>query len=281
MVSADPGTGLTWLLMAMASAAACGQGFLGHFKTNTSCKVLYMNAGMELGAINSRFAKLLAEDQQDRVKILATNAIYKEQNNLFFDLSDREYRDIIQGGFEKDQDYKLLIIDSFDSFFPKYKAKEAAINNWFLELKQAGVTVIVGNNSKTKIKGELLDLELKIGAVTSGNSLTLKTDYKKARNLPMSLRKPFLAELAGDDRAVRLGYQEFKQGTTERVAFLISEGMTQAQVGKELDISQSSVSRRITKAMQMELLELKGRYYVLTDEGKNQIKGKVEDLYTD
>lgn len=280
IVSTTPGSGMTWFLMAMIDAATSGNAFLNHFPGSNGCKVLYMNAGMELDAIESRFDKLLSRTQQRKVKILATNEIFKQQDNISFDLSDREYRDIVQFGLENDGAYKLLVIDAFDGFFPKYKAKESAINNWFLELKQAGVTIVVGNNSNAKIKNELIDLELGLDGLVRGDNLTLKVDFLKARNLPLSKRKPFMVEMVKEER-LKMQYQEYKQGTMERVAYLTSEGMTQTQIARQLDLSQSTVSRRISQAMQAGIIEMKGRYFILTDDGKNKIKGQVEDLSTD
>lgn len=280
VVATAPSSGMTWFMMAMVDAATSGNAFLDQFQGGESCKVLYMNAGMELDAIESRFGRMLSEDQQQKVKILSTNEIFKQQDNIFFDLSDREYRDIVQLGFENDEEYKLLVIDAFDGFFPKYKAKESAINNWFLELKQAGVTVVVGNNSNTKIKSELIDLELGLGGLVRGENLTLKVDFLKARNLPLSKRKPFMVEMVEEDR-LKMQYLEYKQGTMERVAYLTSEGMTQIQIARRLDLSQSTVCRRISEALQAGIIEMKGRYFILTDDGKNKIKGQVEDLATD
>lgn len=281
VVNAVPGSGLTWFLMALMDAATSSNAFLDEFQTETICNALYMNAGMELDAIQSRLARMLSKDQQDRVKILSTNEIFKQQDEVFFDLSDREYRDIVQLGLESNEEYKLLVIDTFDGFFPKYKAKESAIGKWFLELKQAGVSIVVGVSSSSKVKNELVDLELGLESLVRGDNLTLKVDFLKARNLPLSKRKPFMVEMAEKENRVKMRYLEFKQGTMERVAYLTSEGLTQSQVARRLDLSQSTVSRRLSQAMQAGIIEMKGRYFTLTDDGKNLIKGQVEDLSSD
>jgi len=175
-----------------------------------------------------------------------------------------------------------LVIDSFDSFFPQHRSKSNIINNWFLELKQLGVTVVVANNSKAKIGGDLVDVELILEEVARGDQFALKVSYSKARNLPKDQCKSFLVSMGeGGDGLLRMVYEEYSQGITERVAYLISEGVTQTEVGKMLGINQSTVSRRVEKARSAGLLEKKGQYLMLTSDGKNRIKGKVEDLLPD
>lgn len=281
VVDAAPGAGLSWLLMELAGAAASRRQFAERFDTDIAVKSVYVNAGMEQEEVTSRFAKLIDTPDLNRVKILVTNEILKSQK-VFFDLSEPDYRDILLDGFEADNEYRLLVIDSLESLFPKYKANAESINKWFLSLKQKGITIVVGSNGGMKLHNELIDLNLKLSGVAQGGSLLLKVDFKKSRSLSAATCRTFFAELKeGEDGSLKLAYVDRKDAIVERVAFLISEGLTQNQTASELGIGQSTVSRRLNKALQTGLLELKNRYYVLTEKGKTQIKGKVEDLLVD
>lgn len=252
MIHGQRGNGKTWLALSVAYAAATGKELLG-WAVEKPWRVLYIDGEMgknylqerisQLGPVSNDLLWLIPEQYHSRDKSMPDLASVEGQEEID--------RIVIQ------QKIDLVIVDNLSALIRTGEENAAEswmpIQSWALRHKGAGRSVIFiahegahgGRPRGTSKREDLLDSTIGIKSqldLAEGSESVFELKFTKHRGFH------------GEDAAMRIIRLTTESGTAEwssdlvkskadRVKELKVKGYNQKQIGKELGMSQSAVSR--------------------------------------
>ena len=264
MIHSNRGIGKTFLSLDIAITVSSGTSTLG-WKAEKKYKVLIIDGEMNLSDIKERILKLIKPkqdyfDDTSYLRILSQDA----QEYGLMDLATQEGKERV---FKEVKDSDLIILDNISSLFigngRENEAENAtALNNFCLDLKRLGKSVLIihhsgksGTQRGTSKKEDFLDVVIKLEKPLEYNPYEgskFNIIFEKNRGIYGDDVMPFQAILKTDSNgSMYFDKQEIKVDSTnqnyEKIKDLQTKGYTQKDIGIELQIDQSTVSRYLKK----------------------------------
>jgi hypothetical protein len=268
------GTGGTWFVLDLISAATSDRKLYNSFGISGPTKSIYANSGLATDKISERISSMLDTKHLGSVKILSRSWIIETNNNDDFDLSEKKWRDIILFGIKRNPDYNLLVLDDLGTLF-KSKPDAEKLYCWLYDLKQLGVTIVAlcESGKGLKLPADLVDVDLNISPIEA-DKIKLKVEFLSARRLHKNFQEYFAIELTRDSNGISSFKKiNLKKDLCGKICLLIVNGYTQAEAARLLSLNQSTVSRKFDDALNQGLVSKSGRIYKLTEKGEQITKG--------
>ncbi len=258
MVHAARGTGKTHLSLGIAYAVASG----GQFLTWTAPKprgVLFIDGEMPASVLQERLAALASTGSEIRAPFhLVTPDL---QPFGIPDLGTADGQQAIDALVSPET--ALIIVDNLSCLVRSGKENEAEswqpVQTWALRHRARGRSVVfihhsgkAGAQRGTSRREDVLDVVLALRRPLDyrpQEGAVFEVHFEKARGLYGHEVEPFEACLSTDE----LGRQSWQTRTVEdstyqRVIELLNEGLSQAEIARELEVNRSTVSRHVKRA---------------------------------
>ncbi|MEE9249740.1 MAG: AAA family ATPase [Alphaproteobacteria bacterium] len=259
MVHAPRGGSKTFFVLSVGLAVASGGGLLG-WSAGTPRRVLLVDGEMPARTMQERSHGLIManklEPQPDYLKIITPDL----QGQSIPDLSTAEGQALIEQHLVGPS---LLILDNLSTLCRSGVENEAEswlpVQEWALSLRRRGHSALFVHHSGksglqrgTSRREDTLDVI--IGLRRPSNYMAqdgarFEVHFEKARGLYGDVIRPLEAQLhSGTDGTMTWTYKTVEEGTAERVAELVEEGLTQRDIAIELGISTGKVNRLVKQA---------------------------------
>jgi putative DNA primase/helicase len=257
MLHAKRGSGKTYLALAIAYGIATGQGLLG-WEATRPMRVLYIDGEMPTAKLQKRL-QLLGRPS-DNLSVLSRDDLMREFRLSLPDLGTPEGRkfldDIIEaGGFE------VVLLDSVSTLVRSGVENEAEawapIQEWMLGHRFRERTFIIihhegrsGHARGTSKREDVLDTIMRLEGdddQAKPHESVFKLSFKKARDFYGEDTAPLLLRFSTASGVAVWSHQTVKDNMQERVAGLLAQGMKQAEIAKELDVSKPRISQIVKK----------------------------------
>jgi putative DNA primase/helicase len=258
MLVAKRGVGKTWISVGMASATAAGGEFLV-WRAPKPRSVLYVDGELPFETVQERLEltrTMHGHDWGGRLRILAAD--YQERSIPSLNLPEGQR--LVE---EHLGEAEILFLDNLSALCTGGVENEAEswqpMQDWLLSLRRRGIAVLFdhhagtsGNQRGTSKREDVLDLSIKLehpADYDSRDGARFVVTYTKARGIHGKAAEAFEARLGtGDLSSSRWITKTCSAATKERVLNLHENGLTQAEIGKELGKDKSTVSRIIKQA---------------------------------
>jgi hypothetical protein len=267
MIHAWRGVGKTYVALGSAFAVASGGSFLG-WQAPAPRRVLYLDGEMPGASLQSRLKALIANAKcdfdPDNFKIVTPDL----QTGLMPDISTVQGQQAI---YPLLQGVDLIIVDNLSTLARSGGRENDAeswqgIAEWALAMRQEGRSVLFihhsgkgGGQRGTSKKEDILDTVISLKRPSDyqrDEGAKFEVHFEKGRDLHSEYAEPFEAALATDAQGnQRWVTSKLADATFDRVVALATEGLSQAEIGIELDIHKSNVSRHMRKARELGLLK--------------------------
>jgi hypothetical protein len=266
MIYAWRGVGKTHVALGIGFAVASGGSFLG-WKADKKRKVLYLDGEMPGASLQHRLTSLIESTEEDfdadHFRILTPDL----QGNAMPDLATYEGQAAIA---EVIGDAEIIIVDNLSSLARSGGRENDAeswqmIADWALHQRQRGKTVIFVHHSGksgaqrgTSKREDILDTVISLKRPPDYNpdeGAKFEVHFEKGRDLRGTDVEPIEARLVTSED----GMQSWTVGklietTFGRVVALSNDGLTSPEIGEELGLSRSSVSRYLKKGREAGML---------------------------
>jgi putative DNA primase/helicase len=266
------GIGKTHCALGIGYAVASGGGFL-RWKAPSPRKVLYIDGEMPAVVMQERLAAVVSgsgpEPDPDAFRLITP------------DLQEREIPDLAtkegQGAVEEwlEDGYELLILDNLSTLVRAGAGKEneadgwLVMQEWLLGLRRRRMSVLLvhhsgkgGSQRGTSRREDVLDTVVSLRRpedYVPAEGARFEVHLEKARSVHGDAANPFEARLEVRDGAATWTLKDLEDTLTERVASLLSDGLTQRKVADELGIGLGTVNRHKNMAEQEGLLNRSNR----------------------
>ena len=295
-VVGDPGVGKTIFVMSLLDAVSKGLSFGPWENRLGQEKVLYIDG--ELGpkyyqgmtkcfGINNNFINF-SRSHYHRMTgkgrdIRLTNSQWREDNKKFI----------------LDNNIKIIVFDNLSSLAPDINENDKkefdVINQYFISLRALGITVFVlhhtgknGDQRGTSARKDQVDNFIYLRAVANHDYIKDGPRFK----LSFDKSRIVLEDIKDNDliHAKELWYQRTTRNTFEWTFDALSlsddpefvkhvlEGLSQRDIAKLHNTSQSTVGRKIMDLLNKELIERDDQKYKLTEQGKENYPTIVDWL---
>lgn len=260
MVYAPRGVGKTFFALNVAYAVASGGGFLC-WKAGSARRVLYFDGEMPANVMQQRFADIVrhhdAEALPDNFRILTPDlqpdALTPNLSKLF---DQRQLEALLEG-------VSLVIVDNISTLCRGGIENEAEswepVQGWALRLRARGISVLFvhhagkgGAQRGTSKREDVLDTVISLrrpADYSPENGARFEVHFEKARGFHGEDAEPIEANfVSSSDGDFLWSWQALADSTFDRVMALAKDGLSQADIARELDINRSTVSRHVKKA---------------------------------
>jgi len=268
MLHAYRGTGKTFISLGVAYAVASGGRFL-NWRAPEKKGVLILDGEMPLKALQDRFKAIVNKgDELAPVRLISP------------DLQTMQMPDIstIQGQENINQhitdDISLIIIDNLSTLARSGKENEAdswdIIQAWALKLRSLGKSILFihhsgksGQQRGTSKREDILDtvISLKRPPTAKEEGAIFELHFEKARGFYGKEAEPMLIKMVTVNDKNTWVIKSLEQYELENILELHKGGLSQRQISEELQLSQSTVCRRLKTAADSSLYSSKGVYY--------------------
>jgi putative DNA primase/helicase len=268
MVYAPRGIGKTHFSLGVAYAVASGGVFLD-WKAPRPASVLFVDGEMPAATLQGRITEINESNTKEPsapFRIITPDLQNPETGMI--DLSRRAD----QLELEKHLDgVELIILDNLSTLCRTGKESEGEgwlpVQEWTLRQRAAGRSVLLvhhsgknGEQRGTSRREDVLDtvISLKLPAdYTQDKGAVFEVHFEKARGIFGEDARPFEAQLA---KSPISGLQKWTiksldKATYEKVAAMLNEGFTPADIAETLKISKSAVSHAKKKAVGLGLMK--------------------------
>lgn len=265
MIYAMHGVGKTYCAIGISVAVASGGTFL-KWKAPKPQGVLFIDGEMPASVLQERFARIVETsdcEPQAPLRILTPDM----QESGMPDLAST-------GGQERvnehiTDDIALIIVDNLSSLVRSGKENEAEswhpLQTWALRLRQSGKSVLFvhhagksGQQRGTSRRMDVLDTAIVLkrpASYSAEEGAVFEVHLEKARGIYGSAVAPFEAKLTQAQDGKQLWViRELEGGKFEQIVSMLREGLTQAEIARELNVNKSTVSRHAKKAREQKLL---------------------------
>jgi putative DNA primase/helicase len=285
MLFAKAGVGKTWFALSLALAISQGKKLFGPFSAPRPVAVLYVDGEMSASELQERLKSLCTDAGECGLLQILSSELLAQEGFKTPNLSDPKCREAFLRYVKDKPDIRFVVLDNISSLTPGMSEQERIewddVNQWLLAMRRLGLTVLLihhagkgGDQRGTSAREDQLDLVLKLTKVEGRKIPTFKVEFQKARSLTADQKKPFLVEIVEHQNGkITLQHKLVAEDDLAQVAFLVSMGLPQKEIGKRLGIAQGTVSKKIAKARDQKLLQ--GN--VLTECGEACCAGMSED----
>ena len=259
MIHAARGTGKTHVSLGIAYAVASGGSFLG-WHAERPRGVLFIDGEMPANALQERLAAIVASAETSRtapLRIITPDLQPYGMPDLASEQGQRVIDEFI------DETIDLIVVDNLSTLVRSGKENEAEswqpVQTWALRLRAQGKSVLFvhhsgkgGQQRGTSRREDVLDTVIALKRppdYVPEDGAAFEIHFEKARGFHGEDVAPVEAKLTTDDRGKQVWVTKTREASTlERVAALLSEGLSQKDVAIELGINKSNVSRHARKA---------------------------------
>lgn len=265
MVYAFRGIGKTHLSLGIAYAVASGGTFL-RWQAQEPAGVLFLDGEMPAAVIQERLAYIAGgADREPAAPLLIVNPDLQPQGMP--DLSSAAGQAAVDALLT--DDIRLIVIDNISTLVRGGKENEAEswlpVQAWALRQRALGRSVLFihhagkgGQQRGTSRREDVLDTVIALrrpADYAPEDGAVFEVHFEKARGLHGADVQPFEARLTqGPDGTQVWTTRSVEDSTVERVADLLNEGLSQAEIAAELDLHKSNVSRAARKAREQGLV---------------------------
>jgi RecA-family ATPase len=261
MIFAPRGSGKTFKCLALAIAMATGCKWLG-LQAKAPRRVIYLDGEMDLPTIKKRIAVICASLG---VKVPKNLNVFSPEmfTDLLPSINTAEGQKVIDHMIG--EDFDVLFIDNYSAFNDSGSENAEAwapVMRWLLRHKRAGRTVIVvhhtgkvGKKQRGTSKHEdAMDWVIALSPIANSEpdsrDLKFTLEWQKIRHLAMADVPPITVTMhSAEDGSLRWSHECGKpeDPTDVMIAKLKKAGKSNAEIGKELGVDASTVSRRYNK----------------------------------
>lgn len=267
MVYAARGIGKTHFSLAVAYAVATGGKFLD-WQAPVAKKVLYLDGELPGTVMQTRLLAHMpdCEPQPGYLRIFTPDLLGME--TAMPDLATLDGQEAINGMIEEDT--ALVIVDNLSAWARGTRAENDAeswlpLASWVLALRRRGMAVLLvhhagkgGDQRGTSKREDLLDVVIRLARPKDYDpkeGARFEMTFTKARNLHGADAEGLEITLTeGFDNAATWRWQTMEGSTYQRVVDLANEGLSQADIARELDINRSTANRHYRKAQEAGLI---------------------------
>jgi hypothetical protein len=255
MVHAKRGTGKTWFVLGVALALAAGVPFLG-WAIERPVRVLLVDGEMPLRALQDRLRQMQqmlgAPPDEGMLRIITPDLLGRAAPDLAT-LSDQDELDEIIG------DAEVVILDNLSALIRSGAAENdaeswVAVSDWALRHRAAGRSIVFVHHSGksgaqrgTSRREDLLDVVIALkhpGDYDPKEGARFEVHFEKARHLYGPDAEAFEAAL---DEHAPSGWAvtSIAGNIDEQIIERLGLGLSLTDIGRELDLHKSSISRRV------------------------------------
>ncbi len=249
---------------------------------------------MPLSVLNERTIDLGINPSNGFLNIISSSKLVMDDKSIYTDLTDDLFRNLLTKDLLKN-DIKFFVIDNLASLTPSIdenqKKEYDPINQWLISLRHKGITTMVihhtnksGGQRGTSAREDNIDVSLMLlkpndYSIRNGARFKIKftkmrymvDDYSLVDNIECWLKRR-------DDENGGNHYWDFGEssdGVMKRkvLSLLGEQGLTQANIGVEVNLSQGRISK-LKKEFEREEY-LAGRE--LTKLGKDYLRRLKDD----
>jgi DNA-binding transcriptional ArsR family regulator len=268
MVHARRGTGKTWFVLGLAIALASGAQFLG-WAVERPRRVLLVDGEMPLRALQDRLremsARMGATVAPGMLQIITPDLLGRAAPDLAVE-HDRHQLDVLAVGVD------LIILDNLSALLRSGAAENDAeswvtVSDWALRHRAAGRSVLFVHHSGksgaqrgTSRREDLLDVVISLrnpAEYDPRDGARFEVHFEKARHLHGPEAEAFEAAL---DPTAPGGWQisSIEGSTDEAIVERLALGLNLTEIGRELGLDKSNVSRRVRKLREAGVLPADG-----------------------
>ncbi len=266
MIYGARGVGKTHISLGVAYAVASGGEFLG-WKAEEPRGVLFLDGEMPAAVLQERLAYLAAFSDKEPAAPLVL---------LTPDLQEHGMPDLASGAGQEaidaqvTDDIGLIVVDNLSTLVRSGKENEAEgwqpVQTWALRHRAKGRSVLFihhagkgGQQRGTSRREDVLDTVIALRRppdYSPEEGAVFEAHFEKARGLHGDDVAPFEARLTADPQgSLAWTTRPLEDSTRDRVIDLLNDGLSQADVARELDVNKSTVSRHARKARELGLLQ--------------------------
>lgn len=258
MIYAPRGIGKTHVSLGIAYAVASGGEFLG-WQAEHPSGVLFIDGEMPASLLQERLTEIMLSNDKQPVaplKIITPDL----QPNGIPDLASLEGQAAINNHVT--EDIKLIIVDNLSTCVHSGKENEGEswlpVQQWALQLRSQGKSVIFihhsgkgGNQRGTSRREDVLDTVIALKRPSDyrpEQGACFEIHYEKSRGVFGDAVSPFKAQLfQGEDSSQTWMTQALEDSNQEKILQMLKDGMSQADIARELGLNRSTVSRAAAK----------------------------------
>jgi KaiC/GvpD/RAD55 family RecA-like ATPase len=254
MIHAARGAGKTLLAQHVAYVVASGFELM-YWKAPKARGVLYIDGEMPASVLQARFAQIA--DSLDRTPAAPLRIITPDlQPGMLPDLSTMSGQRAIDEAVT--DDIRLIIADNLSSLcrFEDENAAESwtSVQTWALAHRKAGRTILFIHHSNkggaqrgTSRREDVLDSVIALrrpAKYTPEDGAVFEVVFEKARGVHGADVRPFEAALTTTpDGKWRWMTRTTEQSTRDKIIEMLADGLSQAEVARELGVNRSTVCR--------------------------------------
>lgn len=267
MIYAPRGVGKTHMSLGIACAVSAGEDFLG-WDVDKPRGVLFIDGEMPANLLQERLSGIIDSMENKPVDELLTILTPDFQEMGIPDLASIEGQQEINKFINKDTD--LIIIDNISTIVKSGKENEAEswmpVQNWAIKQRSEGRTVLFihhsgknGQQRGTSRREDALDTVITLkrpSDYTPELGACFEVHFEKARGLLGEDVAPFRTQLKqNEDESFYWETQLLDDSNYEKMIIMLNDGLSQADISKELGLNKSTISRHAKKARESGRLE--------------------------
>jgi KaiC/GvpD/RAD55 family RecA-like ATPase len=268
MIHARRGTGKTWFVLCVAVAVAAGVPFLG-WLVDRPRRVLLVDAEMPARSLQDRLRQVMlmlgATPAADFLRIITPDLLGRASPDLAV-LTDQAELDELAEGVD------LIILDNLSALIRSGAAENDAeswvtVSDWALRHRAAGRSVLFVHHSGksgaqrgTSRREDLLDVVIALRQpqdYDAKEGARFEVTFEKARHLYGTDAESIEAAL---DESVPGGWtvSSIENNIDEQIVDRLALGLSMSDIGRELGLHKSNVSRRVRDLRQRGVLPADG-----------------------
>ena len=267
MIYAPRGVGKTHMSLGIACAVSAGEDFLG-WEVDKPRGVLFIDGEMPANLLQERLSGIINSMDNKPVDELLTILTPDFQDIGIPDLASHEGQQEINKFINSDTD--LIIIDNISTIVKSGKENEAEswmpVQNWAIKQRSEGRTVLFihhsgknGQQRGTSRREDALDTVITLkrpSDYTPELGACFEVHFEKARGLLGDDVAAFRTQLKqNEDDCFYWDTQLLDDSNYEKMIAMLNDGLSQADISKELGLNKSTISRHAKKARESGRLE--------------------------
>lgn len=263
MLFAARGVGKTHFALAISYAVATGGTFLA-WKADQPGKVLYLDGELPGTVMQQRLLTHLPEREPQPGFFRVFTPDLMSMDDVMPDLATSEGQTVINTMIEEDT--ALVVVDNLSAWARGSRSENDAeswlpLASWVLSLRRQGIAVLLihhagkaGQQRGTSKREDLLDVVIKLARPIDYDpkqGARFEMEFTKARNLHGDAAEGLEVILNEDlNGCASWNWTTLEGSTYQRVIDLANEGLTQADIARELEVNRSTVNRHYRKAQE-------------------------------
>ena len=259
MVYAPRGVGKTFFALNIAYAVASGGKFLS-WSAPEAHRVLYLDGEMPANVMQARLAGIVraaeSDAEDDSLKIITPDL---QGDQPMPDISTNAGQKAIEPHLEG---VSLVIVDNISTLCRRGVENDAEswipIQQWALRLRSRGISVLFihhagkgGAQRGTSKREDVLDTVICLkrpADYSPDQGAAFSVHFEKNRGFTGEEAEPLDVALAETPAGLQWTWRKLEASTYQKVIELTNEGLSQADIARELEVARSTISRHIRTA---------------------------------